>query len=196
MEGELTLKICIVGDEKCGKTSLTRRFIGEEFKEEVEPFPENLITKEITYEGKKIILNLMDPLDDGTGTTASFYNHANCIIALFDLSNKDSLQNCKNWLSYGDRYVDNGYVKGVIGVKSDLEREVTKEEAEEVAKGLNCEYFEVSNKTGEGCTELYDTLLKELYEKFIAPTDKSNDKKSHKKEGKKEKGEKKKCVFL
>ena len=196
MAEELTLKICFVGDDKCGKTSVVKNIIGQEFTEEVSPFDENLITKEIEYNGQKITLNLMDPLDDGTGTTASFYNHANAFCAMFDLTDKDSIQNCKNWLSYGERYIDNAYVKIIIGCKSDLEHAITKEEGEEVAKGLNCEYIELSAKSGENCKEFYDKLIKDLYDKFIAPTLGGGD---SGKKGKKEKKPKeggKKCVLL
>jgi small GTP-binding protein len=197
MAEELTLKICFVGDDKCGKTSLVKNFIGQEFSDEVSPFDENLITKEIEYNGSKITLNLMDPLDDGTGTTASFYNHANAFCALFDLTDKDSIQNCKNWLSYGERYIDNAYVKMIIGCKSDLEHAITKEEGEEVAKGLNCEYDEVSCKSGENCKELYDKIITELYDKFIAPTVGGDTGKKGKKEKKpKDPNAKKICTLL
>ena len=196
MAEELTLKICFVGDDKCGKTSVVKKFIGQEFSDEVSPFEENLITKEIEHQGKKITLNLMDPLDDGTGTTASFYNHANCICALFDLTDKDSIQNCKNWLSYGERYIDNEYVKVIIGCKGDLEHAITKEEGEEVAKGLNCQYFELSSKSGDNTQAVYDNIIQQLYEKFIAPTVGGGENEGKKKKEKKPKGEKKGCTLL
>ena len=198
MAEELTLKICFVGDDKCGKTSLVKSFIGQEFSDDVSPFDENLIAKEIEHNGKKITLNLMDPLDDGTGTTASFYNHANAICALFDLTDKDSIQNCKNWLSYGERYIDNEYVKVIIGCKGDLEHAITKEEGEEVAKGLNCHYFETSCKSGDQCKEVYDKIIGELYDKFIAPTLGGDSGKKGKKDKKAKGGESggKKCILL
>ncbi|EDR29807.1 hypothetical protein, conserved [Entamoeba dispar SAW760] len=200
MTQKYSFKICVIGNEKIGKTSLVRRFLEDKFIEESTPFEDVSVSKKVIYNNKEVILNFMDPLGTDVSTTATFYNDANLLIALFDETEKDSIQNCKNWLSYGDRYIGSQYLKLIVGNKLDSnDKKVTEEECEEVAKSLNCEYFEVSAKTGEGIKELYEHIMKMLFEPLNPKEDskKSSNKKSGKKQSEKN-GEKKKggCVLL
>ena len=55
--------------------------------------------------------------------------------------------------------------KVLIGNKSDLQekREVTKEEAEDFAQSIKCQYFESSAKTGENINEALDEIARLTY---------------------------------
>ena len=97
--------------------------------------------------------------------TATFYNDAKCLIALYDVTDKDSVKNCNNWLSYGDRYIGGEYLKALVCNKIDLERVVGEQEGPQLAANLNCKHFEISCKTNEGIKELYDFILKTLFQK-------------------------------
>ena len=93
---------------------------------------------------------------------------------------------CQIRFSYGKLFNDNDneYIKVLIGNKSDLERTISYEEAEEFAQTCDCEYFEVSCKTGENCEVVFDIILTKLYEKFIHPNTSEQTKKSSKKKQK------------
>ena len=56
----------------------------------------------------------------------------------------------------------------LIGTKSDLEtaRSVTKTQAENLAKSLNCLYLEISSKNGENVNEAFDLLYREYFNAF------------------------------
>ncbi|ELP86957.1 hypothetical protein EIN_316560 [Entamoeba invadens IP1] len=200
-EDDLTLKVCVMGDEKTGKTSFVRRMLDDTFSEEPQPYDNPAVTKEITYEGNKIMLTVMDQQGDDSGMTATFFNNANMVAAVCSYKSKDSLNNCKNWLSYGDRYIGGDYLKSLIVTFSDEEtKEFTKEEAQTVATNVNAQLFEISSKTGDNTKETYNEIMKLLNAKFIAVTaanQKGGKKGKEKKDAKDKKdGKSGKCLLL
>ncbi|KAL7712716.1 Rab family GTPase [Entamoeba marina] len=158
-EGGLNFKICVIGDGDIGKTSLIRKFVYDKFEEEKQPFEDASVSKDITVNENVIKLNIFDPQGDETGTTASFYNNAQCLLAVFSVEDQSTFNNCRNWLSYGDRYLGGEYLKAIVALKS-----------EEMAKSLSCQYFEVSAKTGDGIQELFDGMVDAIYKKFAPET--------------------------
>lgn len=48
----------------------------------------------------------------------------------------------------------------LLGNKADLDREVDKEEAEDLAKRLSCEYLETSAKTGENVEQAFEEIAR------------------------------------
>ena len=57
-------------------------------------------------------------------------------------------------------------IKYIVGCKSDLssKRQVTTQEAEELAQFYNCEYIETSAKDGINIDELYMGIAHKIYE--------------------------------
>ena len=52
----------------------------------------------------------------------------------------------------------------LLGNKADLEREVDRIEAEDLAKRLNCEYMETSAKTGQNVELAFEKIAKACLE--------------------------------
>jgi len=52
----------------------------------------------------------------------------------------------------------------LIGNKADLGRDIDREEAEDLAKRLNCEYMETSAKTGENVEVAFESIAKACLE--------------------------------
>ncbi|ELP91616.1 hypothetical protein EIN_205430 [Entamoeba invadens IP1] len=188
-EQTLSFKVCIIGNEKVGKTSLVKRLLFDTYSEPVEAFEDIAVSKKVTYMGKEVTLIFYDPLDNGMSTTASFYNEAHLLVAVFSLNTKDSLENCKYWLSYGERYITRKYLKVLVGLEADCtDRLYKKEDGEAQGNAMMCKYFEVSAKTGDGAKEFMDGILNMLFvENHLIGTQSEKPKKD---------GKKGKCLLL
>ena len=80
--------------------------------------------------------------------TKNFIRNADGIIFVFDLSDKDSFKNIKDWLITTDE-VKNNFQKILVGNKLDLpKREIEKEIAEKYSENHGMNYFETSAKDG------------------------------------------------
>jgi GTPase SAR1 family protein len=96
-------------------------------------------------------------------------------LAVFSLSDKSSIQNTKVYIEYAFRIRDMHKVPLVIigkkkvspfliflGNKSDLERQVSKEEGEELAKMYGAIYIETSAKDSINVTEAFMEIVREI----------------------------------
>lgn len=145
--------ISFIGCRSVGKTSIIKRFISKEFDEDI------LST---------VGLDVFDigPLSIFDSSLSATHNHLNTyclirsyfIIILFDVSNRSSFDSL---IDFKDSL--NGYIQYIlVGNKCDLDREVSREEAENIASQYNINYFEVSAKTGSGIDELFGYINSEI----------------------------------
>jgi small GTP-binding protein len=64
------------------------------------------------------------------------------------------------WVSSIKKSVKKSIPMIILGNKIDLERQVEKEEADDLSKRLNCEYLETSAKTGENVEIAFEKIAK------------------------------------
>ncbi|ELP93564.1 hypothetical protein EIN_061290 [Entamoeba invadens IP1] len=192
-EKQPLFKICVIGDEKSGKTSLIKRVLFREFEKEPEPFEEMCTQGEIEYNNEKNMICFYEKIEEVVPEGSygyhfpSFYCDQEAVIVVCDLECNDSLENVENWIKYSDRYLLEDHFSIIVGVKSDSQnRVITKEKAETYAKSFNRQYFEVSNKTGSGINELMEYMTCE-YKKLLVLRHAKFTLKQNKKIGKKHK---------
>jgi Ras-related protein Rab-1A len=67
--------------------------------------------------------------------TSSYYRGADGIIIVYDLTDRQSFDNVKNWLEEIEKYVEEKTKKYIVGNKNDLEerRQVKAEEAQSLS---------------------------------------------------------------
>ena len=164
---ELCLKILIIGDSQVGKTSLLLNYIDKIFPEE------HISTIGVEYKEKfikKDDFNIKLQVWDTAGQerfrsiTKSIYRNTNGVLFVYDITNKESFANVKNWIKDTEN-IDKD-IKGVIlGNKIDLEdkRIITKEDLEEIGKKYKMPALEVSAKSGININESFDLLVDELF---------------------------------
>lgn len=89
--------------------------------------------------------------------TSSYYRGAHGIFIVYDITDKVSFNNVKQWLGEIDRYACESVNKFIIGNKCDLvsNRQVSTSEAKEFADSLAVPFLETSAKTAAGIEEAF-----------------------------------------
>ena len=163
---KLSLKILFIGDSQVGKTSLLLKYTEHIFPEE------HITTIGVEYKDKFVIkdnYNIRLQIWDTAGQerfrsiTKNIYRNAHGVLFVYDITNKESFLNIKNWIK--DLQNVGNDIKGVIlGNKIDLEqkREVQKELAEELANKNEMPFLETSAKQNIKVNEGFDLMINEL----------------------------------
>ena len=153
----------IFGPGGVGKTSLIIQYTTKSFKDNLKKtIGTNFLIHDENIEGKSVRLLLWD-----IGGQAQFqklrtiyFKGSNAGIGVFDLSNPQTLLKIPGWISSLRKSVKKQIPLVLIGNKNDLERQVEKSEAEDLAKKLGCEYYETSAKTGKNVASVFEEIAK------------------------------------
>ena len=82
----------------------------------------------------------------------------------FDITNRESFDNLKRWVSEIDKYSDPNVSIILIGTKLDLQkdRKIYYEEASNYAESLKVNYYEVSSKDNVNIEEVFIDIVKQI----------------------------------
>ena len=201
---QIRIKLLIIGDSAVGKTSMLLKYTDNFFPEShLATIGVEFKTKEVEYNGYKIELQIWDTAGQERfkSITKSFFRNANGIIFVYDITQKNSFKNVKDWIKDSEAN-DYGFQRILVGNKIDLQnkREVLLEDAKEWADKKNLEVIEASAKTGanidKAVMKLIDLILQnktkeEIMNKFGVNEKKSTEKLTN--NGEKNKKTKKCC---
>lgn len=166
-ESQYKFKITLFGPGGVGKTSLLLRYIKDYFSDDLKKtIGSNFLIKDVEFDGKNVRLLLWDiggqPQFHKLRTI--YFKGSNAALGVFDLSSSQSLLKIPGWVSSIKKTVKKSIPMLLLGNKVDLEREVDREEAEDLAKRLSCEYMETSAKTGENVEVAFEKIAKACLE--------------------------------
>ena len=169
-------KIVVLGDINVGKTSILSRFRYGSFDQSYMPtLGIDFFTKNLFYEDKTIRLILWDTAGQERfrSLIPSYLKNADCIIIVYDITNKDSFNSLAHWLNDAKNNTIEGTIFVICGNKIDLKekRVVTNEEIDEYIKKENLLYVECSAQNGEGIKELFNLIAKNLGESNFAKSE-------------------------
>jgi small GTP-binding protein len=162
-KGQYKFKITLFGPGGVGKTSLLLRYIKDYFSDDLKKtIGSNFLIKDVNIDGKNVRLLLWDiggqPQFHKLRTI--YFKGSNGALGVFDLSSSQTLLKIPGWISSIKKTVKKTIPMILLGNKLDLKREVDKEEAEDSAKRLNCEYLETSAKTGENVELAFESIAR------------------------------------
>lgn len=160
---EFKFKITLFGPGGVGKTSLLLRFVKDHFSEDLKKtIGSNFLIKDVEIERKQVRLLLWDiggqPQFHKLRTI--YFKGSNAALGVYDLTSPQSLLKIPGWVSSIKKTVKKNIPMILIGNKSDLERQVDRTEAEDLAKRLGCDYLETSAKTGDNVEKAFNYIAK------------------------------------
>ena len=164
---DLHYKLLFLGESSVGKTSLLLRYIDDTFENSIPTVGIDVKYKYLTYDNKKIRLDIWDTAGQERfrGIAQNYFRGAHGIIFVFDITNKDSFNKLKNWISDAKQKINPGTILAVSENKIDLEerRVISKEKIEEFREKNDIDIFRTSAKTGEGVREIIANMVSQLY---------------------------------
>ena len=149
-------KIIFVGDACTGKTSIINRIIDNPFSDTYEvSIGIDFMSKNIRFRGQNIKIQIWDSAgqEKYKGLIPSYVRNSSIVFIVYDVSNRSSFDNVPNWISFVKNIEKTTIV--LCGNKIDLEREVEKNDGEELAKKEGLTFFECSAKTNENIKNMF-----------------------------------------
>lgn len=165
---DYAFKYIIVGDSGVGKSSIMKRYTSDSFVyDNTSTIGVDFDTKCIKIDGKIIQLQIWDTAGQERfrAITKQYYNNTAGAILVFDITRRNTYNHIKQWLDNMTPFLGSNASIILVGSKSDneLHREVSYEEASELAKINKIRYIEVSAKNNINIDDIFVSTANEIY---------------------------------
>ena len=165
---ENVYKILLLGDSTVGKTCFLMKYTDKTFQDI------HMATIGLDYRlksmklksGKNIKLQIWDTAgqDRFRAITKNYYKGSHGIILIYDVTNVQTFENVKQWVSQIREEASANVIIYIAGNKIDMEeeRKVNKEEGEKLAEELGFPFVETSAKSGININETFEDLVERI----------------------------------
>ena len=173
MSEDIIYKVLLLGDSSVGKTCFLLRYCDKSFQEA------HLSTIGLDYRlksmklknGKNIKLQIWDTAgqDRFRAITKNYYKGANGILLIYDVTNIQTFENVKNWISQIREEANPNVVIYLVGNKIDLEKEtkvIPTIDGQNMADEYKLLFKEASAKEGINVNEIFQELVEKIDEVF------------------------------
>jgi len=159
-------KVVLIGKSGVGKTSIISRYITDTFKDSLMTTPgANFTTKKVDFPQykKSIKFEIWDTAGQERYRSLAkvFYNNAAACLLVFDITNKDSFDDIKNyWIPEIKENGQKDIILALAGNKSDnyLKEQVSDNEGKALAKEINAIYMRTSAKLNSSIDEIFNSI--------------------------------------
>ena len=173
MEEEIVYKVLLLGDSSVGKTCFLLRYCDMSFQDvHLSTIGLDYRLKSMTLKNNKNIkLQIWDTAgqDRFRAITKNYYKGANGIILIYDVTNMQTYENVKNWISQIKEEANPNVIIYLVGNKIDVpddQRLVKAEDGQKIADEFNLPFNEASAKDGTNVNEIFQELLEQIDEKY------------------------------
>lgn len=175
---DMIMKLLLVGDSGVGKSCLLLRFVEDKFNPSfITTIGIDFKIRTIESNGKKIKLQVWDTAGQErfrTITTA-YYRGAMGIVLIFDVTDSRTFENVENWFQTVTQHANEDAQIFLVGNKCDDEvnRQVSKEQGQELAAKLNIPFLEASAKNNSNVDSIFYELASIIQEKHVEEPEKA-----------------------
>lgn len=175
----LKAKVCLLGEARVGKTSLIRKFVLNEFDERYLTTVGTNVSKKtvqlpipqagLVVDLDMVIWDIMGQPDYRDLLTDRYFEGAEGILAVADLTQKESLDALFDWIDRVDRVA--AQVPVVLALnKADLvaSTDLMEKAARILAEAFDGEYYATSAKTGANVEKAFTRLATKIVARGIA----------------------------
>lgn len=165
-DGQLQIKVVLLGAASVGKTCLVSRYVHDRFTSNYQnTIGAAFVSKKIEALGKKVTLNIWDTAGSERyqSMTKMYYRGARAAILCYDLTERTSFDKIRYWV--GELQENEQHCRIYLcGTKKDLidndtrTRAVPLNEAGIIAQDLQTEHFETSSLTGENVEAVFQRI--------------------------------------
>ncbi|KAH7828237.1 Rab1b [Monocercomonoides exilis] len=169
-------KLLLIGDSGVGKSCLLLRFAENTFNSTyVTSIGVDFKIRTIKVGDKIVKLHLWDTAGQERFRTiiSQYYQGANGIIIVYDVTNRDSFNSIQMWL----REIENSRCERVsrllVGNKTDLasRRVIPYNLGKQLADSIQIPFLETSAKISYNVEEAFQTMVREVLKTYLTPTE-------------------------
>ena len=163
------IKIILIGETGTGKTNLINVYFDIEFNpNSAATLTPESCSKELKINGNNFIINIWDTAgqEKYRSMTKIFIKGAKIVIFVYDVTNRESFEELKFWVSTTQEILGKDIGLGLAGNKMDLfdKQVVSKKEGENFANQIGALFRETSAKEDAKGFKIY---VKDLVEDFL-----------------------------
>ena len=164
--------IVTLGESTVGKSAYISKYVEGNYKNTLPTIGFNAKHKYISLpngENVNIVFEDTSGQERYHSLSLNFIRKANGIVLMYDITQKHTFDTVSNWCNQIWEYQKKDFPVILLGNKCDLEneRQVQREEGEQIANEKGIKFLETSNKNGknikESVKELVDMILKKKH---------------------------------
>ena len=173
MSEDIVYKVLLLGDSSVGKTCFLLRYCDKSFQDaHLSTIGLDYRLKTMTLKNNKNIkLQIWDTAgqDRFRAITKNYYKGANGIILIYDITNVQTFENVKNWITQIKDEANPNVIIYLAGNKIDLPEElrvVSTDEGQKMADEFKLLFKEASAKEAINVNEIFQELVEKIDEVF------------------------------
>ena len=174
-------KVCLVGEQAVGKTSLVRRFVLDAFDDSyIATMGAKVLKRDIevsdeTYGNLLVNLVIWDIMGNKSFRDLfkeAFFQGAQGLIAVCDVTRKATLTELESWIKAVSKVAGDIPVQ-ILANKVDLvdDAELAEDDIKEFSDRIDSTYVMTSAKTGENVEDSFDIVARKIIDKRVKASD-------------------------
>eukprot|EP01084_Bolivina_argentea_P125971 223116_1 len=160
----MTVKLCVLGDSRVGKSSVIIRFVKNEFDQYKFPtIGATFLTQSVSFNDHLIKFEIWDTAgQEKYRSLAPLYTRGACVVIIvYDITNLESFECVSRWLeSIRTQQIYHETIVAIVGNKSDLngDRKVSFEQCQEIFRNKVQIIMETSAKNSTNVKQLFKEI--------------------------------------